>query len=320
MEIRYLSPEEKERSRELYEDCFPEDTERFVDYYYKEKCKDNQILVLEDQEEICSMIHLNPFTISMYGNLAQVCYIVAVATREDCRRNGYMLQLMKRAFYDRYRAGDPFTFLIPANPDYYYSCGFDFWENQRELKQDQDTIWNENRTVAAAKPADCEEMAGYSNRVLAKRFDLFIQKDEAYYERLIREQESEDGHVVILRDVHKPYEICGLFSFDRECGVEIREPVMEDCCTETVHPIMMGRVLNLERFCGMIKCNEKIRRNLEIRDELIPENNGTFCITIDENGGQAVRIHGLQVEESLDIAEFGKQMFHDMRIYINEVV
>ena len=67
MEIRYLSPEEKERSRELYEDCFPEDTERFVDYYYKEKCKDNQILVLEDQEEICSMIHLNPFTISMYG-------------------------------------------------------------------------------------------------------------------------------------------------------------------------------------------------------------------------------------------------------------
>ena len=143
MEIRYLSPEEKERSRELYEDCFPEDTERFVDYYYKEKCKDNQILVLEDQEGICSMIHLNPFTISMYGNLAQVCYIVAVATREDCRRNGYMLQLMERAFYDRYRAGDPFTFLIPANPDYYYSCGFDFWENQRELKQDQDTIWNE---------------------------------------------------------------------------------------------------------------------------------------------------------------------------------
>ena len=52
------------------------------------------------------------------------------------------------------------------------------------------------------KPADCEAMAGYSNRVLAKRFDLFIQKDEAYYERLIREQESEDGHVVILRDAH----------------------------------------------------------------------------------------------------------------------
>ena len=49
MEIKYLSPEEKERSRALYEDCFPEDTERFVDYYYKEKCKDNQILVLEDQ-------------------------------------------------------------------------------------------------------------------------------------------------------------------------------------------------------------------------------------------------------------------------------
>lgn len=320
MEIKYLSQDEKKQSRELYEACFPEDTERFVDYYYEEKCKDNQILVLKEQERICSMIHLNPFTVSMYGNLAEVCYIVAVATREDCRRNGYMLQLMERAFHDRYQAGDPFTFLIPANPDYYYSCGFEFWENQRELKQDQDTIWNENRKIAAAKPGDCTQMAEYSNRVLAKRFDLFVQKDEAYYKRLILEQESEEGHVVLLKNMDAEEKICGLFCLDREYGVEIREPVMEDCCTETIHPIMMGRVLNLERFCGMIKSNEKIRRNLEIRDALIPENNGTFCITIDENGGQAVRIHGLQTEAAMDIAEFGKQMFADMRIYINEVV
>ena len=320
MKVRYLSQKEKIRSRELYEACFPEDTERFVDYYYKEKCKDNEILVLEDQEEICSMIHLNPFTVSVYGNAAQVCYIVAVATKETCRRKGYMLQLMERAFRDRYQAGDPFTFLIPANPDYYYSCGFDFWENQRELRQDQDTIWNKNRNVAAAKPADCKEMAEYSNRVLKERFDLFVVKDEVYYKRLILEQESEEGHVVILRNAETDGKICGLFCMDRECGIEIREPIMEDCCTETVHPIMMGRILNLERFCGMMKCNEKIRRNLEIRDALIPENNGTFCITIDENGGQAVRMHGLQVDESLDISEFGRQMFRDMRIYINEVV
>ena len=48
MEIRYLNQEEKERSRKLWEECFPEDSARFLDYYYQEKCRDNRILVLED--------------------------------------------------------------------------------------------------------------------------------------------------------------------------------------------------------------------------------------------------------------------------------
>ena len=46
MEIRYLDQKEKERSRKLWEECFPEDSARFLDYYYQEKCRDNRILVL----------------------------------------------------------------------------------------------------------------------------------------------------------------------------------------------------------------------------------------------------------------------------------
>ena len=42
-------------------------------------------------------------------------------------------------------------------------------------------------------------MAEYSNRVLAKRFNLFIQKDEAYYERLIKEYASDGGTLKIYK-------------------------------------------------------------------------------------------------------------------------
>ncbi len=325
MELRYLEQSEKERSRELYERCFPEDTEAFMDYYYAEKCKDNQILVLEEQDELISMMHLNPFQICMYGHDATVHYIVAVATAEEYRRRGYAVELMKQAFHDLYQAQEPFVFLMPANPDYYYSSGFEYWENQIELKQDQDTIWREGQRIAAAKEKDCQELAEYSNGVLEKKFDLYVKKDEAYYKRLLKEQHSEDGQVVVIRqaketDAMAEGEICGTFCFDRECGVEIREPIMTDSCTEYIHPLMMGRILNLERFCGMIRSTEKRCMEVEIRDTMIPENNGRFRILIDENGGQAVRVHGLRTECSMDIAEFGKLIFDNMRIYINEVV
>ena len=110
MEIRYLKQEEKEASRELYEKCFPEDSEAFTDYYYQYKCQDNHILVMEDREQICSMIHLNPFRMNLYGNICGVHYIVAVATLEEYRRRGYMLELMNRAFHDMYERGEPLRF------------------------------------------------------------------------------------------------------------------------------------------------------------------------------------------------------------------
>ena len=42
MLIRKLKEkEEKNKTRKLWEHAFPEDSRKFVDYYYKEKCRDN---------------------------------------------------------------------------------------------------------------------------------------------------------------------------------------------------------------------------------------------------------------------------------------
>ena len=43
MDIRNLSPGENGKTRALYEEVFEEDSKGFVDYYYMEKTKDNQI-------------------------------------------------------------------------------------------------------------------------------------------------------------------------------------------------------------------------------------------------------------------------------------
>ena len=66
-EPKYLSAEERERTRALYQAAFPEDTERFVDFYYQYKTRDNQILALEQDGQIVSMLHRNPYTMIMNG-------------------------------------------------------------------------------------------------------------------------------------------------------------------------------------------------------------------------------------------------------------
>ena len=113
-EPKYLSAEERGWTRALYQAAFPEDTERFVDFYYQYKTRDNQILVLEQDGQIVSMLHRNPYTMIMNGYEFLADYIVAVATEKAFRHQGCMRKLLEKALNDMADQGMPFTFLMPA--------------------------------------------------------------------------------------------------------------------------------------------------------------------------------------------------------------
>ena len=65
--IKYLEPKEKILTKPLYKEAFFEDSESFVNYYYEEKLKDNRILADIEDENVKSMIMLNPYTISLFN-------------------------------------------------------------------------------------------------------------------------------------------------------------------------------------------------------------------------------------------------------------
>ena len=83
--IRYLLDKEKGKSEALYRAAFPEDKDAFVEYYYSYVTRDNKILVLEQEGEISSMLHLNPYQLSVNGVPVDAYYYVAVATKAECR-------------------------------------------------------------------------------------------------------------------------------------------------------------------------------------------------------------------------------------------
>ena len=55
----------------------------FLDYYYTEKTKNNEIYVIETDHDIRAMMQLNPYVIQMGKKAVESRYIVAVATESS---------------------------------------------------------------------------------------------------------------------------------------------------------------------------------------------------------------------------------------------
>ena len=116
------TPEEQERTKALYREIFPEDTEEFLDFYYKERPK--RILAMEEDGQIIAMLHLNPFLLSFFGKEITASYIYAVATKKEKRRQGIMGELLRYAFQLLKEEGEVFCILIPVAESIYRPYGF----------------------------------------------------------------------------------------------------------------------------------------------------------------------------------------------------
>lgn len=261
-QIRYLAEAERGLTRPLYEECFPEDSDSFVDYYYREKTRDNRILVMEGPGSagaeagagIQVMLHLNPFLFRFGRAEQQLNYIVAVATAPKARKQGRMFRVMEKALQDMAAQGQPFTFLIPANPRVYASSGFAFvpeqagacpeveseetgsvsghacacpasgseetgsaWEQDcacLAAVQEESVSGGHGYLVRPAAEADMQELAERSNEWLSGMYDVFPLRSPEYMKRLWQELKAQDGAVLVVTDAAG--EPAGIAAYGRE--------------------------------------------------------------------------------------------------------
>lgn len=171
--IRYLSDEEKQRSRILYREAFPEDTDAFVEYYYHYVTKDNRILVREEDGRICSMLHLNPYRISVNGQVTDAYYYVAVATAGDCRHQGMMQSLLEKSLRDICSLGHPFAYLMPVNRAIYEPFGFRIVYEQKKTELPEDPV--------------------QANEKMSGMFDVYTVRDDSYMEKMREEERVCEG-------------------------------------------------------------------------------------------------------------------------------
>lgn len=262
MQVRKLKREEHTLSRPLYEEVFSEDSKQFVDYYYTEKTKDNQIYVVEEDGEIRSMLHLNPYQVSVNGTQKQVHYIVAVATQEAYRKRGYMAALLKQALGDMYQSGESFTFLMPASESIYLP--FDF---RTVYEQDKPFIIHSEGWEELSEE-DCAELADWANAKLKERYQIYVWRDEAYYKRL-RKEYACDGAGLMVRKQQ------GAIT---DCAIWIPEE-------EKVKPKIMVRIIDVRRMLMSLSLKSLTAVCFTVTDPLIEDNNRCLVLTGTEYSG-----------------------------------
>ena len=276
MRLRKLELQEHQASQSLYEEVFNEDSARFVEYYYTEKTKDNQIYVIEEDGKIRSMLHLNPYSLWVNGSRKDANYIVAVATQKEYRKRGYMASLLKKSLEDMYQAGEAFTFLMPASESIYLPFDFRtvYEQKKRYYRQEEPS---EEICIKEATDADCKELAEFANKYLAEHFQVFAIRDEAYYQRLLKEYKSDGGGIIIFRKDG------GIVN----CKICIPggEKVAEEEEVLEGPPKIMIRIVDVRRILMSLSLRSLMGVSFQVTDPIIEENNRCLLLTGTEFSG-----------------------------------
>ena len=345
MEVRLLKQQEHGKTRLLWEKVFQEDSKAFLDYYYFFKTRENSVYVVEEDEEIRSMLHLNPFLIQVGEGQFDVRYIIAVATEESYRKRGYMGMLLRKAMQAMYQEKQPFTFLMPAAEAIYTPYDFRFvydqnvWKYTVVEKQEQKSL-----PVSEAGIGDGADLAAFFMEYFSERFQIYAVRDEQYYQ---------NGGIAILKRSEK---IVGCFLYGDEDGLEIREPLyLKEYETEfwaavgkvcekhgqkealvyagiseeekigTVEfqkqkPTIMVRILHLESLLRLLKtkAGEQIDCSFAVLDSILTQNSRVWKLQSSPIGESE---EGEEAVKEADVAkEVEKQRLSDCetKIYVRE--
>jgi predicted acetyltransferase len=339
LQIQALSYHEREKTRSLWEETFDEDSREFVDFYYNNKLEANRIWVAQDDEAIRSMVQLNPYYVHLGPSVVLAHYIVGVATKEEYRRQGLMKRILTTALREMYENKEPFTYLMPAKEEYY--TPFDFvtvyYQKSATMARLEGTT---TLTTKVAQSDDFKELAFFTEELLAGKYRVFTSRDIGYYELLQRQFMAENGEIICVYDGKL---LVGYFFYGEYDTIEIMEPVCLDQYKDefaqviahkfqhsekeikatafdflnendfkniVTKPATMVRIVSLENFVRYLKATEPIELVIEVMDEYIEENNGSFLFEIGLYEG-AIKKVSSEADITLSISELNALCFYE---------
>ena len=299
MEVIRLGAEEKESTRALYAEAFPEDSARARDYYYETRMRENTVYVIRNEREVEGMLCLNPCRVRFGDKDWDLSYIVAVATGKKYRRQGVMRRILITALLDEYAEKKPFVFLKPANPDYYTPFQFAYASKREKRILKNDARYHCKR-VDMEDDALLAELSRCANCLLGEKYQCYCLRSPAYLRQIGGELSAGDGRMLSVWERQDGGErLIGMECFDyadtaeRDARLVLPEKAsIKFCGTE---PFIMARVLSLPDFFAGISLRPKVateERELffSLKDPLIAENNGVFCLRATKCGSRLERL------------------------------
>lgn len=350
MEIKTVTGEECKKLRPLWEEVFFEDSELFTDYYFEKKAVLNTGYVI-GKFPYDAMLFRTPYSLMIGKQQREISYLVGVATRKECRHQGYMKKLLLHSFREMYQKKQPFTFLMPANPAIYEPFGFryiyerDVWKLKEEKSGDklkaaamEESDKNQKKEYsnlhgiyAVSKLREkypkipvMDMLAEFSNKLLQERYRIYVHRDAAYYERQLLESRAQNGDIYVQ---FEQGEVTAFYLYAKEGEEVFLQEVMEKQPgmlrnvekTGEKQPVIMARILHLEEMLKLITSPNEVTLTLRVEDELLEENNGVYEWKITPKGSQVLKLENASnAENTMHISELTVWILK--KVFLNEIV
>ncbi|MFP4698124.1 MAG: enhanced intracellular survival protein Eis [Eubacteriales bacterium] len=320
MPIEIATTKDYKNIKELWQKLF-QDSEEFIEYYFNIKVLTNEILCYKKNKKIISMIHLNPYYLSINNNKQQFAYYVGVGTDVDYQNKGYMRYIMEYSLNYLYEKGHSISILMPIDDRIYKRFGFSFITKYYEVylcKEDLNTI-KDNRYYITSKIKE-DKIADISTfyQNMMNNYQVYIERNKNYYNEILKELDSEKGIIIgsykgeklagyimiynnselceireIMYDNYETLEI--LLSYIKENSnskmikinthrLDIRHfiPFTKNI-KRIIKPYIMARIINVRKILQFIYSKNKCIINIKVNDSIIKHNNGVFKLDLRVN-------------------------------------
>lgn len=172
-------------------------------------------------------------------------------------------------------------------------------------------------------------LAEFANEYLKEHFNIYVHRDEAYYEIQMKELAAQNGDIYVLFEQSK---IKAFFLYAKEGDEVFIQEVMETeegilnflQKEEKKKPIIMARIIHLEEMLKLVCSNESKTVIIKVEDPLVLENTGTFKMEMMSEGSKVMRIH-LKENEQEEIPKISMHISDVVtwglnKVFINEIV
>mgnify|MGYP003103863506 FL=1 len=290
MNIRYSKPIDKEQVVSVWNYCF-EDGEDFVKYYFENVYDENNTIIIEENDEVLSALQLNKYTIDLRDNKYDVSYVVGVSSKPEVRGLGYMKHLMTYTLEELYKNGEIVSLLMAIDYRLYKRYGFDhcYDQIQYNLRTDELLGFRLSSKLRKATFEDAETLSRIYTKAM-ESLNGYAVRDEAYFNRFIKEVSSESGYIYIDEENNSyiAYYIQGdtffvreliynnisslksmlayIYNHNTQCKKTVINAPVDDkikliianlkTCEIKLIPFMAGRVINFEKYIESLNsCN-----------------------------------------------------------------
>ena len=138
--IRQGKDTDKETLMLLWKYCFPQDSDRFIRFYFDKVYVNNETLIYEEDDQPVASLQMIPYQIKIIDSLFCGGYISGAMTHPDYRKKGYMSQLLLASFDEMINKGYDYTFLIPQEKwliQIYEKYGFRLCESSQQFPKNK---------------------------------------------------------------------------------------------------------------------------------------------------------------------------------------